>query len=201
MKLYEFPVAPNPTKVRVYLAEKGIDVPRERVSLPEGEQRSEGFLARNPLGKLPVLELDDGSFVTESLAIIEYFEEIHPQTTMWGDTPEERAHNRSLERLCDLGVLINVGRVVHATNSPLGLPKNDAVAASGREALAKVLPVLDARIGDGPFVAGERITVADCTLHAGLAFGDFFGVKLDPGFANVTRWWERFRQRPSANLG
>lgn len=201
MKLYCFPVAPNPTKVRVYLREKGLDVPEEMVNLREGEQRTAAFLAKNPMGKLPVLELDDGTLLTESLPIIEYFEETHPEPSMWGDTPAQRGRARTLERLCDLGALIGTARVVHATRSPLGLPPNETLAEAARADLRRALEVLEGMIGDGPFVAGPRVTVADCTLHAGLSFGSFFDVKLDPAFANVTRWWERFRERPSANPG
>ena len=197
MKLYFFPVAPNPTKVRVYLAEKGLEVPQELVNLREGEHRKPDFLAKNPMGKLPVLELDDGTSLTESLAIIEYFEEIHPEPSMWGDTPAERARARALERHCDIGVLQCLARFVHATNSPLGLPADPPVAEASRSALEEGLRVLDDKIGEGPFVAGDRVSVADCTLHAALNFGQFFDVKLDSRFGNVTRWWERFRQRPS----
>ena len=132
LKLYTFPIAPNPTKVRVYLAEKGIEIEQVTVNLPKGEQRSAEHRARNPLGKLPVLELDDGSFLTESLAIIEYLEELHPEPPMLGRTPLERARARELERLADLGVLLRVARIVHATRSPLGLPPNPAVAEEER---------------------------------------------------------------------
>jgi glutathione S-transferase len=201
LKLYFFPVAPNPTKVRVYLAEKGIEVPQEPVNLREGEQRRPEFLAKNPRGKLPVLELDDGSFLCESLPIIEYFEEIHPDPPMWGETPEERAHHRVLERICDQGVLIATGRLVHTTRSPLGLPANPPVAEFAQREREATLALLDEQIGDGPFVAGARVTVADCTLHAGLHFGEFFGHALDPRYANVHAWWERFRQRPSVLSG
>ena len=200
MKLYFFPIAPNPTKVRTYLAEKGLAIEQELVSLMEGAQRKPDFLAKNPLGKLPVLELDDGTMLTESLAIIEYLEELHPDPPMWGKTPEERAVARNLERICDLGVLIATARLVHATNSPLGLPPNPGVAEDAREALDKTLSLLDEKIGDGPWVAGERVTVADCTLHAGLAFGAFRDVHLDPRLANVAAWQARFKQRASANL-
>lgn len=201
MKLYFFPVAPNPTKVRVYLSEKGLEVPQELVNLREGEQRTPGFLTKNPMGKLPVLELDDGTLVCESLPIIEYFEETHPDPSLWGPTPGERARARGLERLCDIGVLQSTGRFVHATNSPLGLPAIPAVADDAREFLQQSLAVLDEKIAEGPFVAGDRVSVADCTLFAALNFGRFFDLKLDPAFANVMRWWERFQQRPSASLG
>lgn len=197
MKLYTFPVAPNPTKVRVYLAEKGIELDTELVSLAKGEQRSPAFLAVNPLGKLPVLELDDGSVLTESLAIIEYLEELHPDPPLLGRDPLERARTRELERLCDLGVLLNAARVVHATKSPLGLPPNPGVAEQCSALLDQNLAALDARIGEGSFVAGGRPTVADCTLWAGLAFAEFGGVTLDPRYANVAAWRARFAERPS----
>ena len=200
MKLYTFPPAPNPAKVRVYLAEKGLEVPTELVSLIEGQQKSPAFLARNPMGKLPVLELDDGSTITNSLAIIEYFEELHPEPSMWGDTPEERAHARAMERHCDLGVLIGLARYIHATKSPLGLPPKPEVAEAAWEDVQQCLTVLDARIGD-PFVMGDRVTVADCTLFGAFNFARFLDVKIDPAFANVLRWWERFLERPSAHSG
>ena len=96
MKLYVFPVAPNPTKVRSYVAEKGIEIEQVMVNLREGAQRRPEFLAKNPLGGLPVLELDDGTHLTESLAIIEFLEEQHPHPPMIGTTPLERARVRVL---------------------------------------------------------------------------------------------------------
>jgi glutathione S-transferase len=197
MKLYTFPVAPNPTKVAVYLAEKGIALERELVSLLEGAQRRPKHLARNALGKLPVLELDDGSFLTESLAIIEYLEELHPEPSMLGATPLERAQTRELERICDLGVLLPIARFIHATNSPLGLPQRPEVAEEAWESLLQNLAVLDVRIGEGPFVAGERPTIADCTLWAGFGFARFRGVEPPEGFPSVDAWRERFARRPS----
>jgi len=197
VKLYAFPVAPNPTKVKTYLAEKGLDIPIEIVSLPRGEQNQPEFLARNPLGKLPVLELDDGSVLTESLAIIEYLEELHPDPPLIGTSPKQRAVTRELERLCDIGVLLNVARWIHATNSPLGLPPRPEVAAFAKKQLDQNLAVLDGRIGAGPFVAGERLSVADCTLWAALNFASFRELEIDPAFANVLAWRERFSQRPS----
>ena len=104
MKLYDFAGAPNPKKVRVYLAEKGITVPTEQVNIVTGENRTPEFLKKNPFGTLPVLELDDGSYLTESLAIMEYFEELHPEPPMIGTAPLERARVRELERIADLGV-------------------------------------------------------------------------------------------------
>ena len=204
MKLFFFPVTPNPTKVRLYLAEKreaGASIAIEEclVNLLEGEQRNPEHLARNPLGKLLVLELDDGSYLTESLAIIEYVEELHPEPAMIGSDAPSRARQRELERLADLGALIPIARIVHATNSPLGLPPNPEVAAHFRDALPSGLGVLEEALSDGrPFLAGETPTVADCSLAAGFQFGRFRGVELPEGFERVRAWDERFRARPAA---
>lgn len=204
MKLYFFPVAPNPTKVRLYLAEKRaaggkLEVIEESVSLPEGEHRKPAHLARNPLGRLPVLELDDGSHLTESLAIIEYLEEICPEPPMIGRSPLERARVRELERIADLGVLVPAARVVHATKSPLGWPPSPEVAALFRRILPEACKVLDDRLSDGrPFLAGERVTIADCTLAAGLQFARFGGVAIDAAFAHLLRWDATYRSREPA---
>lgn len=200
MKLHYFPIAPNPTKVRVYLAEKGLDLECALVNLAKGEQRRPEFLALNPLGKLPVLELDDGSALSESLAIIEYLEELHPEPPMIGRDPLERARVRDLERLCDLGVLLPIARYIHATDSPLGLPPVPAVAEQAWRTLEQNLEVLDARIGDGPFVAGERVTIADCSLWAGFQFADFRKVEIAARFGNVAAWRARFGERESTRL-
>lgn len=204
MKLYFFPVAPNPTRVRLYLAEKaagGAEIPIEQVlvNLREGEQNDPDHLARNPFGKLPVLELDDGSFLLESLAIIEYLEERFPDPPLIGRSPEERARVRELERIAEMGVLHSVARIVHATNSPLGLPAIPEVAAQARTTLEPALRVLDARLSDErPFVAGERPTIADSTLQAALQFARFGEVEIDPTLEHLKRWDQAYRERSVA---
>lgn len=200
MKLYEFPGAPNPKKVRVYLAEKGIEVASVPVDIITGENRQPEFLKKNPMGGLPVLELDDGTYLSESLAIIEYFEELHPNPPMIGTTPLERARVRALERLCELAVLGRIA-VVFQNTHPLfaGRLKQSADAAeSARAALAGNLKVLDAKIGASPFVAGAKPTIADCTLVAALLFAEFGQITIDPALTNVHRWYASFKQRPSA---
>lgn len=201
MKLYTFPVAPNPTKVRLYLAEKqaaGCTIPIElvEINLGKGEHRSEAHLARNPFGTLPVLELDDGRFVTESLAIIEYLEELYPEPPMNGGTPADKALVRSMERTLDLDVLICLGRAVHATNSPIGHPPNPPVAKAELARAEKTLSWIDDLLADGrPFVAGQNPTVADFTLAAGLQFARFGELPLPGDFSNLERWDTAYRAR------
>ena len=203
MKLYTFQVAPNPTRVRLYLAEKAaagaaIEVSEVSVNLAEGEQRSSEHLARNPLGRLPVLELDDGSFLTESKVIIEYLEELHPDPALIGSTPVERARVRELERIAEIGVLMPVAFIVHTTHSPLGLAPLPDVAALYRGMLPEGLGLLDGKLSDGrAFLAGNRPTIADCTLQAGLQFGRFFEAGIDLP-EHVSRWDRDYREREAS---
>jgi glutathione S-transferase len=204
MKLYFFPVAPNPTRVRLCIAEKAeagtrIDLEEVMVNLPQGEQKSAEHQARNPLGRLPVLELDDGSFLTESLAIIEYLDELYPEPPLIGRDPLERARVREIERIAEMSVLRPIAIVIHATDSPLGLPPVPEVAASFRQGLPESLAVLDERLSDGrPFLAGNRPTIADCTLAAALQFGRFRQIEPDPTLEHLARWNAAYRERPAA---
>ncbi len=202
MKIYDFPFAPNPTKLRVYLREKGLELPRVTVNLVHGEQNRPEFLAKNPNGALPVLELDDGRCITESLAILEYLEELHPEPPMIGRDPVERALVRSFERFVDLNVLIRLARIVHNSASPLpgfqGVPE---IAAAERSRLPKVLRIVDERIGKGPFALGEKPTIADCTLYAGLRFAETAGgLEVPAEHPNLRRWYRDFSKRPSTQL-
>ena len=199
MRLYDFPFAPNPRKVRVYLAEKGIEVPRVEVNLLEGEHRKREFLALNPMAGVPVLELDDGTVLRESLAIIEYFEELHPEPPMIGTTALERARVRAIERTCELDVLRRVALVFHATRPVLPGKKPSAEIARVMQAeLPRPLAFLDEQMGNREFVVGERPTIADCTLFAAFEMARAGEIPLDVGL-NLARWYESFRGRPSAS--
>lgn len=204
MKIHDFPFAPNPRKLRTYLGEKGIEIPFVLVKLAAGEQKTSDFLAMNPLGNTPVLELDDGTFLTESLAIIEYLEELHPEPPMIGSTPLQRARVRRLERIAEIGVLLPAVRYVHNTNSPMpNIRAIPGVAEAALEDLALPLGVLDREVGDHPFIAGDRPTVADCTLFAAFEFAKFAELQLGDvgeGLPNLKRWHAAFLQRPSAQV-
>jgi len=201
VKLYTQKVAPNPTKLDLYLAEKaalGQAIPLERilVNLVKGEQRSPAIEAKTPLRRVPFLELDDGKILPESLAIIEYLEERWPEPSLIGTTLEERALVRALERSIDIDILYGVALVVHSTNSPAGYPKNPGVAAWFTASMKTPLSALNRRLSDGrPFVAGSKPTIADCSLGAALQFARFGKLELLGPYEHIGAWDRRYRAR------
>jgi len=201
MKLYTQRVAPNPTKVELYLAEKaamGCTIPLDRVmvNLMKGEQHTPTIASLNALQRVPFLQFDDGVVLPESLAIIEYFEERWPEPSMFGSGAEERARVRAMERSIDSDILYAVAMTVHASKSPAGYPPNRGVVSWFTEAMKRPLAVLNRTLGDGrPFVAGVRPTIADCSLAAALQFARFGKLQLPDELDYVTAWNERYRAR------
>jgi glutathione S-transferase len=201
MKIYTDAVgAPNPKKLRLYCAEKGLSIPSQIVDLMSGENRQPEFAKKNPLMGLPVLELDDGTYLTESLAIMEYLEELHPEPPMIGTSAIERARTREIERICEIGAMAGIGTIFQNTSPFFAtrIKQSPEAAENARGRLTQVLAVLDARVGTNPFVAGPRPTIADCTLFAAFTFAAFAGVAISPDLPNLTRWHAEFQKRPSA---
>lgn len=199
MKLYDYD-APNPQKVRIYAAEKGIDLPCEQVAVLDHGLRTPEMLAKNPLALVPFLELDDGQIIRESLAIIGYLEALHPEPPMLGSTPLECARIQELDRLVELGVMLEVANYVHNVIpyfADLGPQSSQAAEMAGNN-FRKKLTVLNGEIGDRPFVAGDKPTVADCTLYSTLDFAAKVGLVIPETQRNVSRWQRAFAERPSA---
>ena len=205
MKLYTLPGAPNPTKIMLYIAEKealgaSLGIEQIVVNVFKGEHKQADHLARNPFGTMPVLELDDGTFIYESGAIWPTLEELHPEPSMLGESPQARATARNLERVADARVLQPSGLYVHAVNSPLGLEPDEAAAKRGKAGFESGLAVLDALLADGrPFLAGEQVTVADCTLQGALQFMRFRELEDLSQFPNVAAWSGAYRDREPAS--
>ena len=201
MKLYDS-IGPNPRVVRMFLAEKGVSIPRETVDLLGGENRRGPHLQRNPSGQMPCLELDDGSFLSEILPICEYLEERHPQPPLVGATPEERAVTRMWLRRIDLNIVEPMANGFrYAEGLPLFKDRIRTIphAADDLKALAREkLAWLDGLMDGNEWIAGERFTLADVFLYAFLDFGNTVGQPLDPKLAWLPRWFERVAARPSA---
>lgn len=200
VKLYTS-IGPNPRVVRMFLAEKGVELPTVEVDLRGGENRREPYLQVNPAGQTPALERDDGAFLTEITAICEYLEERQPDPPLIGRTPEERAQTRMWTRRVDLKVcepMANGFR--YAEGLPLFQDRMRCLpeAAPGLKAIARDGEEwLEAQF-EGPWLAGERFTLADILLFSFLDFGAVVGQPLDPAFEKLTDWFGRVKARPSA---
>jgi len=204
MKLYMVPLAPNPTKVMLYIAEREqlgtqMDIEQIVVNTVKGRHKEPAHLARNPFGTVPALELDDGSFLVESLAIIEFLEDKFPEGQLLGGTAEARAKARDVERVVDLRLAGPMGAYGHAVNSPLGYPKDDDKAAQMEAAMQAPLDYLESLLSDNrELLLGNSVSIADCTLQASLQFVRFVKADVFGDRPLLRRWDERYRERPAA---
>ncbi len=201
MKLYQS-IGPNPRVVKMFMAEKGLDLPRAPVDLMAGENRKEPYLSVNPAGQTPALELDDGSVITEITTICEYLEEVNPEPALVGKTPQERAETRMWTRRIDLNICEPMANGFRFSQGlALFQPRMRCLpeAADGLKAVAQdKITWLDGLIAGKTFVAGERLTLADILLFCFLDFGAGVGQPLNPENKNIVAWYERMKARPSA---
>lgn len=195
-------VGPNPRMVRMFMAEKALDVPKQTVDLRGGENRQPDYMARNPSGQTPALALDNGMVLAEITAICEYLDEIGKGKSLIGATPEERAETRMWTRRIDLQIL-EPGANGFRFAEGLKLFQNrvrciphaaDDLKTVARENLAK----LNAQMAGKTYVCGERFTMADVLLFAFLDFFNGVGQQFDPANENIAAWFERMKARPSA---
>lgn len=201
MKFYNS-IGPNPRVVRMFMAEKNLNIPAEQVDLLKGENRQSAHLSRNPHGQMPTLELDDGTYLSEITAICEYLEDTHPNPPLIGGNAKEKAETRMWTRRIDLNIVEPLAMGFRYSE---GLPlfKDRIVtlpeAAPGLKRLAQDrLKWLDSQMADGrEFVCGKRFTLADILLFCFLDFGNTVGQKLDPAFAHIGAWFERVKKRAS----
>jgi glutathione S-transferase len=201
MKFYNS-IGPNPRVVKMFMAEKNIDIPRVEVDLRTGENRQPAHLKRNPSGQMPTLELDDGTYLAEVTAICEYLEELHPTPILIGATPQERAETRMWTRRIDLYIvepMLTGFRGSQGFNFFKDRMRVFPLAAEDLKTLAQEkLTWLDGLIAGRDFIAGPRFTLADILLFCTLDFASTVGQPLNPANANVAAWFERVKARLSA---
>jgi len=201
VKLYDFKQAPNPRRVRVFLAEKGIAVPLEQIDIFQRANRQPDFLAKNPLGGIPVLELDDGTCIAESVAICRYFEALQPEPPLFGRDAREQAIVEMWNRRIEL-VLLNAIGMVWGHGSPLTakvvqqIPEN---IEPNRKRAEQFLQLLDRELETRPFIAGERISIADVSALCAIDFAAIVQITPDPSLGAVARWHGAMSARPSAS--
>lgn len=202
MKLHTFATAPNPRRVHVYLAEKGIDVPCEHVDIMKRANRAPEFVENvDAMGRVPVLELDDGTHIAESVAICRYFEALHPEPPLFGRTPAEQGRVEMWVRRMELDFMMPVGLAwVHGSPLTAAVMKEQipAVAEQSRERVRRFYTFLDRELAEREFVAGE-FSMADivglCTLEFAAGLNQ---LPPDPELQNLDAWFERVSGRPSA---
>lgn len=201
MKLYgEDNPAPNPRRVRIFLAEKGVEMDHERVPMRERAHKAPAFLARNPLGQLPVLELDDGSHLSESVSICRYLDEVSPGPSLFGETARERAEIDMWIRRIELQLMNPIGQVwrhTHPLTAALLTQYRD-FGESNRPRIAQIYAWLDEELAERPFIAGDRYSMADIIALTTMDFGLFIGVEIPAAASAVREWHARVAARPSA---
>jgi glutathione S-transferase len=186
----------------MYLAEKGIEVPVESVDISRGESHTPAYLAKNPLGQVPVLELDDGSYLAESIAICRYFEELHPQPSLFGRDPKERAEIEMWSRRLELTFAQPVKRVYRLrfhSNGALSAAAQDAIETMEQSDVRAVARFLDQTLAQRGFLADSDFSIADimalCTYDMAV---HMLRIPLDPDLPHLRRWYESVSSRPSA---
>jgi glutathione S-transferase len=201
MRIIETHRAPNPRRVSIFLAEKGIDVPREERDLMRGDLQCAEFSGINPWQRVPVLVLDDGTAISESVAICRYFEELYPEPPLFGIGAVGKATVEMWNRRVELGLfnaVASVFRHLHPKMAHLEVPQISTWGEVNKDKVASELARLDRRLAESAFVAGESYSIADIT--ALVAIGLMKPAKLGPpqGYPHVVRWYEQVSSRPSA---
>jgi glutathione S-transferase len=202
MKLYdESNPAPNPRRVRIYLAEKNISLPLVPVALRKREHKAPDFVAKNSLGQVPALELDDGTIIAESVAICRYLEELNPNPPLFGQTALEKAQVDMWVRRSEFQIMrpiSHVWRHADPRTAFLGGQFTDFGEANKAQVLG-AHEWLDQELSDGrPYLIGASFTIADIVMLCNLDFGSFIGLPIAPSLAHLSAWHQRVSARPSA---
>lgn len=200
--LHDFHTAPNPRRVRIFCAEKGIELEKHEVNIMVRAQKEPEFLAKNPTGQIPVLELADGTCVSESISICRYIEGVSPDTPpLFGVSALEQATIDMWLRRVELGLMFMIGQVwIHGHELTARLLKQIPEAAVlGRERAAAGYKLFDKALSDQQFIAGDAYSVADAAALATIDFGvGLVGVPYDDSLKNLKRWHDEVAARPSA---
>ncbi len=200
MKIYDTKTAPTPRRVRIFLAEKGIEVPYVQIDIASGENLSQEMRQKNPIGKVPVLELDDGTCISESDAICLYFESLHPEPSLMGATPLEKATIAMWQRQVELCLFNQVGMCFQHTTGYFK-DRMTPVPEYGKEAginAAKYLNVLEKRLAESEFIVSDKLSIVDITALCAIDFARVVDIRLSPEQTNLQRWYSEMSARPSA---
>jgi len=201
MKLYTTTLAPNPRRVRIFMEEKGIEIPVQEISIMEGEHKQEEYKKISPSSKVPALELDDGTIITESMAICRYLELLHPEPALFGSSKVEQAKIEMESRRIELELMLPIAsafRHTHPAAAALENPQIEEYGIAQRENAINRLNLLDEELGEQKFIAGDDYSVADITALCAIDFGGLAQIEVPSSLVNLSRWLENMRSRPSS---
>jgi glutathione S-transferase len=201
MKLYDGGKAPNPRRTRIFLAEKGITVPTEQVDIMALDHKTPEFSAKNPMQRVPVLVLDDGTCISESIAICRYFEALRPEPPLFGQGALEAAMVEMWNRRAELNFLFIVAhafRHLHPVMKDLEVPQVPEWGEANKPRAVDFLRIVDRELADREFIAGDRYTVADITALVGYDFLKVAKIAVPEELSHVRRWHAAVSARPSA---
>jgi len=201
MKIIETRQAPNPRRVRIFLAEKGISVPFEELDLMKGALKTAEFTALNPMQRVPVLILDDGTAISESVAICRYFEEIQPEPALFGSGAVEKATIEMWNRRVELNLLLAIFaafRHLHPAMAHLEVPQVKEWGEACKPKVVEALEVLDKQLANSQFIAGEQFSIADISALCAIDFLKLAKVQRPESLGNLSRWYAEVSSRPSA---
>jgi len=201
MRLYNSNLAPNPRRVRIFLAEKGVTVPTVDVDLARLQQKSQAFSALNPFQGIPALELDDGTIIAESVAICRYFEETHPDPPLFGVGALERAMVEMWQRRLELYLLFPIAQAFrhsHPAMKAMETPQIAQWAEANKPRALAAMARIDEALSDRPFIAGERFSIADITGLVALDFTRPARIAIPDELTRLRRWRDALAARPSA---
>lgn len=209
MKFYDCAVAPNPRRARIFIAEKGLDIPKVEVDIVGGENLEDEFLSVNPRGLLPVLELDDGTRFDETMAICKYLEDLYPDPPLLGTTPVERAQIECLQRKMEFDGMIATSEAFRNDTknekfSYRSLPGNDVIGAidglveRGHHSLKLFYHWLEKYLSNSKFIAGDRFTMVDITALCAVDFAKWVELEIPKENTHSLRWYDEVSARPSA---
>jgi len=202
MKLYDGGRAPNPRRVRIFLAEKGIELPLIQVDIGAMDQRGAAFSGLNPLQQVPVLELDDGTVIAESIAICRYFEELHPQPALFGNGALGRAMIEMWQRRVEFHLfqpVTAVFRHLHPAMKEMEVPQVPQWGEANRPKVASFLEFLDRELSNRPFIAGNEYSVADITGFVAVQFMKPARIEMPASLTHLAGWYNNIAARPSAS--